>query len=170
MATYPLPAAFPFGFPVVLDTNTILALWMFQDPALPRLRAAADSGHLILVTRDDCLEELAKVLAYRQFGQSPEQQAALLAAYTELSRPVEKDDWPVWELPRCLDRDDQKFLELARDSGVPLLVTRDKLLLKLARRPAIAAHFAIITPEKLETLLAAQAEARALGTDTPATC
>ncbi len=40
MATYPLPAAFPFGFPVVLDTNTILALWMFQDPALPRLRAA----------------------------------------------------------------------------------------------------------------------------------
>ena len=53
---------------------------------------------------------------------------------------------------------------------MPLLVTRDKLLLKLARRPAIAAHFAIITPEKLETLLAAQAEARALGTDTPATC
>ena len=26
--------------PVVLDTNTVMALWHFRDPALARLRAA----------------------------------------------------------------------------------------------------------------------------------
>ena len=63
---------------------------------------------------------------------------------------------PVCELPACLDRDDQKFLELARDNGTRALLTRDKLVLKLGRRPVIAACFAILTPERLQSLLLAQ--------------
>jgi predicted nucleic acid-binding protein len=46
----------------------------------------------------------------------------------------------------CLDRDDQKFLEVARDSGARALLSRDKLVLKLGRRPVIASRFAILTP------------------------
>ena len=53
-----------------------------------------------------------------------------------------------------LDRDDQKFLELARDSSARALLTRDKLVLKLGKRPVIAARFAILTPEKLQIQLA----------------
>ena len=36
------------------------------------------------------------------------------------------------------------------------LVTRDKLVLKLGRRPVIAARFAILSPERLQSLLAPQ--------------
>jgi predicted nucleic acid-binding protein len=37
-------------------------------------------------------------------------------------------------LPVCSDKADQKFLELARDAGAEVLITKDKALLKLARR------------------------------------
>jgi predicted nucleic acid-binding protein len=51
------------------------------------------------------------------------------------------------QLPNCSDRDDQKFLELARDAGAAILVTKDKALLKLARRTARDGLFRIMPPE-----------------------
>lgn len=154
MATYPLETPLPHGLPVVLDTNVVLSLWMFEDPALVRLRAAVESGALRPVSREDCLGELARVLAYSQFAQSPERQAEIAAAYRARCTVVEPVAPPACELPNCLDRDDQKFLELARDSGARALLTRDKLVLKLGKRPVIAARFAILTPEKLQIQLA----------------
>ena len=151
MATYALPTPLPAGLPVVLDTNAVLSLWMFEDPALARLRAAIEGGAFTLFTRDDCLGELARVLTYSQFKQTPERQAEIAATYRARCTLV-----PACELPACLDRDDQKFLELARDSGARALVTRDKLVLKLGRRPVIAARFAILSPERLQSLLAPQ--------------
>ena len=154
MATYPLETPLPHGLPVVLDTNVVLSLWMFEDPALVRLRAAVESGALRPLSREDCLGELARVLAYPQFAQSPERQAEIAATYRARCTLVEPVDPPACELPNCLDRDDQKFLELARDSGARALLTRDKLVLKLGKRPVIAARFAILTPEKLQIQLA----------------
>lgn len=154
MATYPLETPLPHGLPVVLDTNVVLSLWMFEDPALVRLRAAVESGALRPVSREDCLGELARVLAYSQFAQSPERQAEIAATYRARCTLVEPVAPPACELPNCLDRDDQKFLELARDSGARALLTRDKLVLKLGKRPVIAARFAILTPEKLQIQLA----------------
>jgi putative PIN family toxin of toxin-antitoxin system len=154
VATYPLETPLPHGLPVVLDTNVVLSLWMFEDPALVRLRAAVESGALRPLSREDCLGELARVLAYSQFAQSPERQAEIAAAYRARCTLVEPVDPPACELPNCLDRDDQKFLELARDSGARALLTRDKLVLKLGKRPVIAARFAILTPEKLQIQLA----------------
>lgn len=153
MATYPLETPLPHGLPVVLDTNVVLSLWMFEDPALVRLRAAVESGALHPISREDCLGELARVLAYSQFAQSPERQAEIAATYRARCTLVEPVDPPACELPNCLDRDDQKFLELARDSGARALLTRDKLVLKLGKRPVIAARFAILTPEKLQIQL-----------------
>lgn len=154
MATYPLETPLPHGLPVVLDTNVVLSLWMFEDPALVRLRAAVESGALRPISREDCLGELARVLAYSQFAQSPERQAEIAATYRARCTLVEPVAPPACELPNCLDRDDQKFLELARDSGARALLTRDKLVLKLGKRPVIAARFAILTPEKLQIQLA----------------
>ena len=156
MATYALDTPLPAGLPVVLDTNAVLSLWMFEDPALARLRAAIEAGDFTLFTREDCLGELARVLAYSQFKQTPERQAEIAAAYRARCVVVAPCEAPACELPACLDRDDQKFLELARDSGARALVTRDKLVLKLGRRPAIAARFAILSPERLQSLLAPQ--------------
>lgn len=153
MATYPLAAPLPHGLPVVLDTNVVLSLWMFEDPSLLRLRTAVENGALRPVSREDCLDELARVLAYSQFKQTPERQAEIAAAYRARCSLVEAAEPPACELPKCLDRDDQKFLEVTRDSGAQALLSRDKLVLKLGRRPVIAARFAILTPEKLQTLL-----------------
>jgi predicted nucleic acid-binding protein len=50
-------------------------------------------------------------------------------------------------LPVCSDKDDQKFLEFARDAQVDLLITKDKALLKLARKTARAGMFDIIVPQ-----------------------
>jgi putative PIN family toxin of toxin-antitoxin system len=153
VATYPLPKPLPSGLPVVLDTNVVLSLWMFEDPALVPLRAALDDGRLTSFTRDDCSGELARVLAYHQFKQPPERQATLLAAHHARSIRIEVITPPAYVLPNCLDRDDQKFLEIARDSGAAALLTRDKLVLKLGRRTPISAHFAIISPEAFQRLL-----------------
>ena len=153
MATYPLTAPLPHGLPVVLDTNVVLSLWMFEDPSLVRLRAAIESGLLVPFSREDCLGELVRVLAYTQFAQPPERQAEIAAAHRARCTLIEAAESPACVLPNCLDRDDQKFLELARDSGARALVTRDKLVLKLGRRPVIADRFAILTPERLQTLL-----------------
>ena len=50
-------------------------------------------------------------------------------------------------LPVCTDRDDQKFLEIARDAEAQVLITKDKALLKLARRTAREGLFKIMLPE-----------------------
>jgi uncharacterized protein len=51
-------------------------------------------------------------------------------------------------LPRCKDKDDQKFLELARDGGAHWLVTADKLLLRLRRGRRLENLFGILTPDE----------------------
>ena len=139
--------------PVVLDTNAVLSLWMFEDPALVRLRAAVkNGGRTPPLSREDCLGELARVLAYSQFAQHP----SARRNRRRLPGPLRGDgtcETPACELPACLDRDDQKFLEVARDSAPRPPLTRDKLVLKLGRRPVIAARFAIY-PERLQHMTA----------------
>jgi predicted nucleic acid-binding protein len=49
-------------------------------------------------------------------------------------------------LPRCRDRDDQKFLELAHQAGAAALLTRDEELLRLARRTKRDGLFSILPP------------------------
>ncbi len=49
--------------------------------------------------------------------------------------------------PRCRDRDDQIFLELAHAGGAITLYSRDRELLKLSRRTQRVAGFAVVRPE-----------------------
>lgn len=132
---------------LVLDTNTILALWMFRDPALAPLAALAETGRLILLTREDALVELSRVLAYRQFALDDGTQAALLSAYQDRASVLPPPDAEAPPLPTCRDPDDQKFLEIARDGAAQALLTRDKALLRLGRHRLIRERHAILTPE-----------------------
>ena len=155
-----LPLSLPDKRPLcaVLDTNAVMALWHFGDPKLARLRAWAESEDVRLFRDEACLHELERVLAYRQFGIAPEAQAALLAAYSArcecLAAPDEAQTAQLAALPRCGDRDDQKFIELAIRAGAHLLVSRDKLVLKLARRRELRERLLILSPERLEQTLA----------------
>lgn len=146
----PSSAPAPGTIRLVLDTNTVLALWMFRDPRLRALRSAIEQGRYRLFGREDASEELRRVLAYRQFGLEPDEQAALWQGY--LARLEPADFAPTAEapvaLPNCRDADDQKFLEIALRHAATHLLTRDRALLALARHRAIRPHFSILTPER----------------------
>lgn len=145
----------PSALRLVLDTNTVMALWAFEDPRLQHLRQWIERDRAVLLASAATLEELRRVLAYRQFAIAPERQAIILATYAGRSStvpaPDAAEDPP--PLPACRDRDDQKFLETARDGGASHLVSRDKLLLKLNRHRLVRPLFAILTPEALDATL-----------------
>jgi putative PIN family toxin of toxin-antitoxin system len=132
--------------PIVIDTNVCLDLFVFRDPRWTPLLAALESGRVRAVTRADCRDEYRIVLHYPHLPldeatrpQAAERFDALIEVVAPTSRAL--------RLPVCTDRDDQKFLEIARDADAGILVTKDKALLKLARRTARENLFRIMTPD-----------------------
>jgi predicted nucleic acid-binding protein len=115
---------------IVIDTNVCLDLFVFKDPRWADLLAALESGAVEAITRADCRDEYNIVLHYKHLPLDDDSRQ--LAAV---------------RLPVCTDRDDQKFLELARDANAHALITKDKALLKLARRLAKAGMFKVMVPE-----------------------
>lgn len=133
---------------LVLDTNTVLALWMFHDPRLCILRDWIEAGACTLSTRADALRELQLVLAYRQFALDTLTQQRVLQDYRARVEISAADVVPdTRALPLCRDADDQKFLEIAFDTGASSLLTRDKALLRLGRHRLLRERFAILSPE-----------------------
>jgi predicted nucleic acid-binding protein len=131
---------------VVLDTNVCLDLFVFHDPRWTALLAALESGALRAVTRADCRDEYLAVLRYPHLpldeATRPEAAARFDALIDVVAAPAR-----ALRLPACTDRDDQKFLEIARDAGAAVLISKDKAVLKLARRTAREGLFHIMTPE-----------------------
>lgn len=133
---------------VVLDTNVLVSLYVFKDSRFAPLRSSIESGDWQAITNESCFGEFRRVLSYPLFALSAERQKEALAAYDAgVVRHAGSSPGAIATLPRCADRDDQKFLELARDSGADWLVTADKALLKLARRDRLRGLFRILTPE-----------------------
>ena len=133
--------------PIVLDTNTIMALWFFEDPALVTLRDWIHAGHARLLTREDALEEYRRVLAYRQFACPPERQGTLWTDYAARAECLPTAAEDAEPLPRCRDADDQKFLEIARDGRAQWLLTRDKALLRSGKHRLMREWCSVLTPE-----------------------
>lgn len=133
---------------VVLDTNVLVSLYVFADSRFAPLRTKLESGAWQAITNEACFNEFRRVLAYPLFVLSDQEQRTALGAYAGfVSHFTESPPDIVAVLPRCADRDDQKFLELARDSSADWLVTADKALLRLARRDKLRGLFRILTPE-----------------------
>lgn len=136
---------------LVLDTNVVMELLHWHDPRSARLLLAIEAGAVNCASDADCLAELRRVLAYPQFARDEAGQQALHARYTGLldeilaAMPADAERNPL--LPRCRDRDDQKFMEVAARCSADLLVTRDRELLKLTRSRRHPPPFGIVTPE-----------------------
>ncbi|OWW21611.1 putative toxin-antitoxin system toxin component, PIN family [Noviherbaspirillum denitrificans] len=136
---------------IVIDTNVCLDLFVFRDPRWAALLAALKDGSVRAVTRDDCRKEWMIVLDYPHLPLDADSRPRAQAEFDALIECLPQDalashgDIP---LPVCKDPDDQKFLELSRDAGAQLLITKDKALLKLGRRTARAGLFEIIPPDK----------------------
>ena len=119
---------------LVLDTNIVMDMLHFANVHTQPLLEAIASSRLVCFTDEDCLAELARVTGYPEFGLDDEARAALMARYREFVHICPSQGEENYPLPRCRDTDDQKFLILAARGGAGLLVTRDKLLLRLAQR------------------------------------
>jgi len=130
---------------LVLDTNVVLDIVVFDDPGVRPLRAAIERGEVAVYTCEECLEELRRVLEYPKF-RPPSGPAAAYARYAGWARRATLPAVPAPALPRCSDPDDQKFLVLALAVGAQHLVTKDKALLQLAGRARRHCGFAICTP------------------------
>jgi predicted nucleic acid-binding protein len=136
---------------LVLDTNVWLDWLVFGDAEVAPLRAAVARGRARVFIDAACEAELARVLAYPlgRLRLDAQAQAACLAECRRIACRGERAAAPAWTLPACRDPDDQKFLELARDCGADLLLTKDRALLELARRTP----FRIVTPRACAALV-----------------
>jgi len=131
---------------LVIDTNVLLDLFVFRDPRWNGLLDALRSGAIQGVTRADCRQEWLYVLHYPHLPLDDQKRQAAAAEFDTLIGISDAAARSA-PLPVCSDRDDQKFLELARDAQAAALVTKDKALLKLAKRTAKAGMFRILTPQ-----------------------
>ncbi|GJI87063.1 putative toxin-antitoxin system toxin component, PIN family [Duganella hordei] len=131
---------------IVIDTNVCLDLFVFKDPRWAGLLAALESGAVEAVTRSDCRDEYNIVLHYKHLPLDDDTRPLAAARFDQLIKVVAPAESGV-RLPVCTDKDDQKFLEVARDAQAAVLITKDKALLKLARRLAKAGMFKVMVPE-----------------------
>lgn len=133
---------------VVLDSNVWIDILVFDDPHTRPILAALERGTLRALIDARCLAELTHVLDYPQFAKRAIDKAAALATVARLSTLVEPpapaDN--AQPLPKCKDRDDQKFLELAHAMQADWLVSKDRAVLKLAKRIARDFGFRIAQP------------------------
>ncbi|MDA7418709.1 PIN domain-containing protein [Xenophilus arseniciresistens] len=119
---------------VVLDTNIVLDLYLFDDPPARPVRAAVESGAWRWLATAPMREELARVLAYPQIvprlafhGRAAD---AVLAQFDRWAQLVPAaDKAPI----TCKDPDDQRFIDLAVAHGARLL-SKDKAVLVMRRR------------------------------------
>jgi putative PIN family toxin of toxin-antitoxin system len=116
---------------VVLDTNVLLDFWVFDDPGARALRSAMEDGRIIVLRSGDTVDEFTQVVMRAVFDISTEDRFAMLRQWDRIAAPVER----TFQAPlACTDPHDQKFLDLAYTARADWLVTKDKALLKLARR------------------------------------
>lgn len=119
---------------VVLDTNIVLDVFVFNDVASAPLKQALESGKLDWLATPPMRAELARVLAYPQivprlkFYQLTAEH--VLAAFDQHARIVEVA--PKASVT-CSDADDQKFIDLAA-AHQALLLSKDQHLLLMQKR------------------------------------
>jgi putative PIN family toxin of toxin-antitoxin system len=141
---------------VVLDTNVVLDVLVFDDPVSRPLAEAWAEGALVAWADEATLLELQRVLPLPAFKLEEPSRREVLARYQRLVRQAPRGPSAALpELPRCRDRDDQMFLILAARVGAAWLVSKDKRVLSLADRHGLP--FAILSPKQAaERLLLAR--------------
>ena len=147
-----LPSSSPIK--VILDTNVCLDLFVFHDQRWEKITKALASGEIIALTRKDCREEWLAVLHYPHLPVNEGNRAQIERDFDHHIQCLTLASTGM-KLPLCSDKDDQKFLEIARDSNAHFLITKDKALLKLRKKIKRLNLFLIETPESFVANLVA---------------
>ena len=124
------------GQGIVLDTNIVLDLFIFNDPRCADLRAALGSQALQWSATQTMRDELERVLTYTHlqprmafYGTTADQ---VLAQFDASVRIVDTAPRAFYV---CKDADDQKFIDLAVQLQ-SALVSKDKAVLCMRKRLA----------------------------------
>ncbi|QAZ39217.1 PIN domain nuclease [Methylibium sp. Pch-M] len=141
----------------VIDTNAILDWLVFQDPGAAFGRAI-ECGALRWIATPAMLLEHRRLFASPSLGAWSPDVARLEAAWARWAQ-VDTDTVPACAL-RCTDADDQMFIDLALARRATWLLTRDRALLKLARRAATTG-LRVLTPVHWQISTSASPEAAA---------
>jgi predicted nucleic acid-binding protein len=142
--------------PLLLDTNVVLDLWLFDDARVSDLASALKLEPLCVLGSGRLRDELAEVLRRARLATGAgaalrrrlEHRSAddVLAAWDGCMLEV-KDAESSLAAPQCRDADDQVFVDLALANAPCVLITRDRDLLRMARR-LLESRVAVTTPER----------------------
>ncbi|MEN9586507.1 MAG: tRNA(fMet)-specific endonuclease VapC [Pseudomonadota bacterium] len=121
---------------IVLDTNIVLDLFVYNDPLQAALDKALRAGSLQWLATSAMRDELARVLDYPQVAKrrliNAQPSDAILAQMDSLATFVA----PAPKAPyTCKDTDDQIFIDLACEHRCVLL-SKDKAVLAMRSRLA----------------------------------
>ena len=123
---------------IVLDTNIVLDVFVFNDAAAKPVKAALEAGELDWIATQPMRDELARVLAYPQIVPRLHfyklNASDVLAAF---DRHVRLTEVAAKAQLSCSDPDDQKFIDLAV-AGQTLLLSKDRHVLSMRKR--LVAH------------------------------
>lgn len=119
---------------LVIDTQWVLDLFVFDDPRAAPLHTALRQARVQWLATHAMRDELARVLGYplvaRRLAAGPRSAAQVLAAF---DRHACLHPAPPTTPPLCRDPDDQMFIDLALAHRATL-ISKDRLVLALARR------------------------------------
>jgi putative PIN family toxin of toxin-antitoxin system len=134
--------------PVVLDTNILLDLWVFQDPRFLGLSQALPHD-LDWIATSEMREEFARVLRYEHLARicqrrqlQPDELLQRFDRWATIHPVAAKAPYT------CKDPDDQKFIDLAI-AHQAALYSKDKCVLALRNRLArlnipVHSHYALL--------------------------
>ena len=119
---------------LVIDTNVVLDLWVYQDPHAQELWQALQAQQVTWLATASMREELLRVLDYphilkrREFSnQSAQDVMALFDEYVHIKENAQRAPYI------CKDADDQKFIDLSVVHTAQL-ISKDKQVLRLTNR------------------------------------
>lgn len=132
---------------MIIDTQSILDWQLFQDSSCAAWAPPGSSWCWLATAamRDELAHVLERSFALGRPGQ-PEH---VLAFFDRFAQIVANPPPAALNSPlRCTDPDDQKFIDLALSAPGSWLVSRDRAVLKLRRRAALAAGVHIVRPDE----------------------
>ena len=143
----------------VLDSNVVLGLFWFEDPALSVLKMALRARALTWWACAPMREELVHVMhrnGFRHAGRDTATVAPRRDPDAAARRVLEAFDtlahiapsMPNLTNPRCTDVDDQVFIDLALGLRAQWLFSRDTAVLKLRRKVLALAGCHVMRPEE----------------------
>lgn len=126
---------------LVLDTNVVLDLLVFRDPASRPLYEALRERRVIWLSCDKCRDEFLRVIDYKSVRGFLSRRAQCattrfeeaIGEFDNLSTTVAGSQHALAStVPRCKDRNDQYLVDFAIGARADFLISKDRHLTDLA--------------------------------------